>query len=513
MDDAELPRRDRRWNQLIPLVLILALGWLLRLNGLDTESIWLDEATSILLGKAELPTLVRMAAEDIHPPLYYILLHIWLRLGGDSAFAVRALSATVGLLSIAIIFCLGRALLSQTAGLISALLLAISPLHIWYSQETRMYALVTLLSLAASYWFWRALTEDRPRLWLAYALCMAAALYTHYHALFIWLFHGIFALLWWISSRLSEKGGRFTRRASLGRHTRWIWCWLAAQVGVATLFAPWVPVLLGQVARGGGSWVEKTVGSPGPRALAETWIDYSIGNAWQWYPSWLRRLGYILFALTLLLAAIAFCRRWLGADGFWRAIPYLYAGMYTALPLSVVWTVSQAKPMYVQRYLLPFLPGYLLLLAGGVSELRRAWRAILPLGLAATCLVGVGLDAYYPQKNDWRGLAQYVVQNAEAKDVAVFVPAWNYKPFDYYAKGRVALYSGLPVPIPQEAEIARLLKPILGEYERLWLIWAPQHYADRAGAVRGYLDKRYPSFLFADFGFASVYLYQLTAQQ
>ena len=390
------------------LLAALALGFGLRLYGLARESLWLDEATSILLAQSDIPTLIRATAQDIHPPVYYLFLHFWVKLG-VSEFAVRALSVCLGTLSIAVIFALGRSLFDEWVGVGSALLLAVSPLHVWYSQETRMYVLVTLWTLAGSFWLWRALQAGGKRRWLAYVLCMALGLYTHYHTVFILLFQNAFVALVWIGRR--------------DRHLLRVW--VMAQAGILLLFLPWLPVLLNQIAQGGGGWVEKAIGNPAPRALIETWIDFSLGTVRQWYPLWLRRAGYILLALALLMPLWQMWRR---RGRYENGHAWLYLWLYWALSLGAAWLVSQVKPMYAGRYLLPFLPPYLVLLAAGATRRqthgndssrsltakrpKSLLRVVFILALSALCLVGVALTVYYPQKDDWRGTVQYVLQAA-----------------------------------------------------------------------------------------------------
>ena len=80
---------------------------------------------------------------DQHPPLYYILLHFWMKLG-DNAVTARSLSALTGALTIPAIYWLGRRLAGRDVGLLAALLLALSPFHVRFAQETRMYTLLTL---------------------------------------------------------------------------------------------------------------------------------------------------------------------------------------------------------------------------------------------------------------------------------------------------------------------------------------------------------------------------------
>ena len=484
----------KRWFWLLAILLA---GAFLRLDGLASESIWLDEATSILLAKLSIPELVRTTAEDIHPPFYYVLLHGWGVLGA-SEFAARSLSAAAGILTIAIIYRLGGCLFDEATGRIAALLLAVSPLHIWYSQETRMYALVTLLALAGSFWVWRAMRTASRRAWIAYALCMALALYTHYHAIFVLLSQNAFLFAWWLHS---------------GRPRDLLRQWLAAEVAIGLIFLPWVPTVLSQISGGGGTWVAQAIGRPAPRALLGTLIDYGIGTAWAWYPVWLRRIGYVLFAAVAGSAGIDALRGWRGEVANPKSEGYLFCLSYLGLSLGAVWVVSQAMPMYARRYLLPFLPPYLLLLAAGVRAIPwPRWWVGGAGALVGLSLVGTLLAASQPQKDDWRDLARYVLARQGPGDVVAFEPRWNYKPFDYYAQGALALDVSLPVPIPAGADLEGILRPVLSDHDRLSLVWMPGHYADPDGLVQAYLDGRYPRLDRVEFeGVGVTSLYDLRA--
>jgi hypothetical protein len=170
--------------------------------------------------------------------------------------------------------------------------------------------------------------------------------------------------------------------------------------------------------------------------------------------------------------------------------------------------------MYARRYLLLFLPPYLLFLAGGLVLMPWQWvRRTLLVALAALYLTGVGLTTYYPQKDNWRGLVRYVKQASCPGDIVVFDPLWNYKPFNYYAQDRIEAYIELPVPIPAKAEVDQLLAPALQDHERVWLIWRPGHYADPQGRLASYLNAHFPQELKAEFpGIGQVALYNLEAE-
>ena len=131
------------------LILLLALG--LRLYRLDGQSLWYDEGTSVVLAGRDVAAIVQGAAADIHPPLYYVLLHFWARLFGSSEVAVRLLSAIAGLGVVGAVYLLGRRLFDQQVALVAALLAALSPFLVYYSQEARMYILAALLGAVSTY--------------------------------------------------------------------------------------------------------------------------------------------------------------------------------------------------------------------------------------------------------------------------------------------------------------------------------------------------------------------------
>ena len=458
------------------LALAVLGGGVLRFVGLARESIWLDEATSIIIARMDLASLVAWAAGDIHPPLYYLILHFWLLLG-DSEFVVRSLSAVLGVVTIAVAYALGEELFGPRAGLLSALLLALSPLHIWYSQEARMYALVTTLNLLASFCLLLALRRRQTHYWLGYVLCSVLALYTHYFALFGLLFQNLFALYWLVNKRSS------------------LWSkWLLAQLAVVLLFLPWLPILYHQVTTGGGGWVERSIGRPTLYALVDTWLYFSIGLDSQLYPGWLRRVAYLLYGICTLAAVLSMFRlgrHETGAHSESNLEGEVFCLALAGFPILSVWLVSQIKPMYSVRYLLLFLPYYCILVAKGIDSLR--WKSVsgaLVLFLACTLLLGNWNTWCTEQNPDWRGVTSHVLDRAQPGDVVLFSPRWNEKPFDYYSRGRLDINMDLPIPVTVDAA-QQVLDSIRQRYRRVWLVWQRGHYSDPDGVVRQILDSQY----------------------
>src|SRR5512147_356101 len=145
----------------ILFVLILVLAVFLRFYLLDGQSFWNDEGNSARIAERSLQLITEGAAGDIHPPLYYYLLHFWRGVFGSSEFALRSLSAILGVLLVGLTFLIGRKAFSAGVGLLAALVVAINPFQIYYSQEARMYMLLAVIGAAATFFLLRLLAGWR----------------------------------------------------------------------------------------------------------------------------------------------------------------------------------------------------------------------------------------------------------------------------------------------------------------------------------------------------------------
>jgi uncharacterized membrane protein len=139
---------------------ILLLAAALRFPGLDDQSLWSDEIYSVESARWPLPVL--LSVQDGHPPLYGLILKALDRIV-PSDLNGRIVSAVAGIAAVGAILALGCTIADRRTGVLAALLLAIAPLHVWYSREGRMYALVALCSVTASWCFVRALRGGSVR--------------------------------------------------------------------------------------------------------------------------------------------------------------------------------------------------------------------------------------------------------------------------------------------------------------------------------------------------------------
>lgn len=445
---------------------LLALA--VRMWRIGAESLWLDEATSLFLARKSVPEVIAWTAKDIHPPLYYLLLHFW-RVFGESETALRSLSAVAGALSVAVLHDLGARLFDRRTGLVAGALLALAPIHVWYSQQARMYTWLGFWALLSCLCLVAYLDSRKARFAFGYVLASAAALYTHYYTVFVFLAQGVYVLYeaW---------------RARCWRH---LGEWAVGVLASVALFAPWIPTMWFQVTSGGGGWVARG-GTPGLRALADTLVGFSVGNVRLLYPVWLRWLAYGLLAGLSLWAVWTAIR---ARDAYRRGA--LFAATYLVVPVGAAWLISQVKPLYSERYLLAFLPGYLLLAAEGVGALPRAWvRRGAAVVLVVVLAFGLWQMAGALQTEDWRSAAAYVSERAAEGDVAVFYPGWNGKPFAYYATTDLPAWTWFKVPLPPD-EVESSVRPGVEGHRRAWLVWSVGHYGDPSGLVKRYMDEHY----------------------
>jgi len=368
------------------LLAITALGGFLRIYQIGSKGLWLDEAFSVWMGwqpvKEMLGWLIRI---DQHPPLYYLMLHFWMRLGDDPA-TVRALSALCGTLTIPVLYLLGRRLADAKVGLLAALLLAISPFHVRLAQEARMYTLLALNASLALYALTRLLdivSDPRPGkretsnlkqktlTWLGYIVFTAATLWTHNTAIFFPLAANLFVLGLLLTRKNSlvpgfKLGKRETLNLKLGTQLR---NWLLAQLAVFLLWSPWLPAFVIQSAT---VYREFWLPAPNLETVAGV-VGTFVSDLLPLPPVGILAVGVPFVGLTL--AGLAYFRR--------RPAHMAFLLILFVTPLLGEWLVSLRRPIFYDRTLIwASIPLYLLL-AAGMRRLRR-WSRVLAIVLVLT---------------------------------------------------------------------------------------------------------------------------------
>jgi mannosyltransferase len=387
-----------RW--LWPALLTLALG----IYGSWRPALWPDELVSWDAARRSVGELFDLLGHvDAVTGAYYLLMHYWMALFGDSLAVLRLPSALAMAGAAAFVVLTGERLFGRRAGLVAGILFALVPSVSRYAQEMRGYAFAVLAVSAATWLLLRALERPRPLRWAAYGCSVTFAGYFHMISLVFLAAHGIVVLgRWWQQRRHPVLAGFV----------------LSAVAGLL----PVVPlVVLGQ----------RQVGRQLNWLTAPT-FQYAVEYFWH--------LLFGSIAVSLLMLALATLPlAWPAGRRFAAEI-----GLMAALPIVLLWLISQGSTAYfLDRYLLFTLPAWAVLAGAGLTALRP--RLLAPLGLVLVLLAGA---------NDQRDIRrEFARTNWDAKSAAAVI-ADGYRPGD----GIVAL-RGSPVAYLQVDTALRYYLP------------------------------------------------------
>jgi mannosyltransferase len=388
--------RTRRITQLLAGLVLLAAA--LRFATLGVQSLDSDEGFTAEIARKSLGgALSQVPHTESSPPLYYLLVWVWAKLFGTSAWGLRSFSALAGTLAVPVTYAIGAELRSRRVGLIAAAFVAVSPLLVWYSQEARAYMPFMLLSALAFLYF------ARGRVWL-WALASAAALATHYFAAAVVVPMAV-ALLWRRTPRARPAVGA------------------VALVGLALL-----PLALYQSDHVSRPWAEALSATDGLLATSQSFL---VGLTWTWL---IHRPGVIVLGLLALLMA-------------WRARRVREARLPAAIA-AVALLVPLASSLVGPKYFTPgnelcVWPLLAVVLAMGATRALAAAACVLMLAITLAGPLDPGL-----QREDWRNLVGTL---APAPRGIVVLNGFEDTPIvRYYLKRQTA-----PDPVPEIAVIGR----------------------------------------------------------
>ena len=322
-------KQRRRYITIAAALIILAFG--LRVWGLTATSLWYDE-TFVLYHAQQgvLDGTAGLLREDNALPLHGLLLAMWITVAGSGEFATRYLSVLLGTVAAALMLRLGGAVQGRRyGGWGAALAFATLPIHVYYAQEVRMYALVVPLAAAFAWTGWRVVERGRGS--MAYVILGVAMMTAHLYAGLLWA-----ALFVWGSgkARIMNHESRIMGRASHITHR----VWWRANVGLGLIA---LPVAAWAVWR---AQTDATAVSAIP-AEALRWIPMLFGvgqyltSPWAWL--------FVVIAALALVAAVV---------GLWRAhrvdgVVWLLVTLI--LPVALLLAATFVKAKWSERYLLP----------------------------------------------------------------------------------------------------------------------------------------------------------------
>jgi mannosyltransferase len=520
-------------NRLILLALIV-LGAALRLWGLGAQGFWRDEAQGLFIALKGFPGgILHALSFDGHPPLYYLIMHIWMAIFGRGEFAIQFFSALCGTAAIPLVYLLGRRLYGAPSGLLAALVAMLLPLQVLESRTARMYALVSLLATVVLYLAYEAQSRGGWGRHVALALASLALTYSHNWGLLLvvainawWAVLVVLRLVGWgdwgadegaangVWGRLSSlpvlvgKGRDAQTRASLPQIVRACLPWIATMAGYALCYLPWLPTLQAQRSAlvVAATWTD--VGSRAGnlmRLMNElTGLALPDGRTFVW--AILLIVGILGVRLSRKEAGISL-----------RLDPAtLLVGCGLALPLVLGLIVTPKSIGIIPAYVtLVAFPALCLGLGRGALNLRYRWAVGLAIAVMLV-LWAPGLRAVETDvTGDLREVAAYVQANAAPDDVIIVAPDYIATTFNFYYRGPQP-----QVAFPQQpgrgeeiiwaeyntrwARAAERIAPTVQYVEqtlpaggRVWLVGPVESYKgnpmfEQIRALKAQLDARFP---------------------
>lgn len=382
------------WRGWLPVVLVTLGAGALRLYHLTYLSLWLDEGGTIQMSRlAWLRVLGLQGAYDTHPPLYYAVVKLFSAVVPEVA-AARVLSFVTGTLTVPVLYALARVLVNRRAALAAATVLALAPLHIWFSQEGRMYAPVLLVVTLSYYALARHVVTLDSRWATAYGWLTLIALYADYSAAYA-IAPQVLVIAWFVWARERQAALLVTRG-----------------IGAALAFAPWIPTMLQSFAT--LSYDRSSYHGATPRRVLMSLLGLTgLGGNGSYYVSRAMDTWQRWPALHVPLAVLCVALFAGGLLALWRhgaRSLLLVAGLTLGTVTSAI-LVSLVSPGFAERVIMAALLGWALGL-GALAFGERLPRAIRVLGQAGLVVVllasGVTLSSLYrgAVKQDYRGVVR-----------------------------------------------------------------------------------------------------------
>jgi uncharacterized membrane protein len=435
------------------------------------------------------------------PPLYFIFMRYWLYLVGSSEFILRLFSVCFGIFSVYAIYKLGKIVVNEQVGLISAFLLAISPLHIYQSQMVKNYTLSVFLALMAFYFFIKLLRKNDLVSWIGWVVTIILSIYIHYFAFFIILTSTIYIFCYY------KKYKHLLRR----------WFLSLGIIGLSYIF--WIPVLFNSLRNVYPFDMNKPLFL---RLIELPKIFYTFSVGFTTFDTtsyvtvgkdiishlWIILPVIFIFSLLIALALLEF-----------RKSPQIIAwlSLFLFFPIFIMFIINfyLNNRLFQPRYFLIFSGPYYILTAMGIMKLKKNIYRILLVSMIAL-LCGYSLYNYYFVKQyertaDWRTAAKYIMLFGKPNDLILMpLPTMAGDPLDYYKTGlkKVTLYHFVNL---RENNNERLFNEIMRKsvkgHNRVWLCRFASHLWDPKDRTANWLKEYYSDYQVFQFFRISFYLF------
>lgn len=409
------PASQTDWLDGLFLASVIGIGLVFRFKHLILKPFWFDECFSVELSRLQWGSFLRVIWwREANMSLYYALLRIWLHLG-QSEFFIRSLSVLFAAATIPAIYWLARQLYSRKVALLASVLFTVNAYNVRYSQEARSYTLFVLLATLSSGFFIVWLRNPSHRSRAAYILISVLAVYAHFYALL--LIAGQWIVLRFFGVPHPEN------LESTQSATAREFPWKAIGLGVLPVVA-----FIGTTGAGPIHWLHR----PSLYDLFAFWQDFSGAANWM-LPA--------IFALACIATAATEGKGLIRRSQTWEIWRIQFLLVWLLFPIILTVALSFLHPVFLPRFLIFCQPALMILVASGITRLRRAWLIAPVLGLILLLAVQGIFFVYghdYDDQRDGSGAAvNFVLDHSQPGDAILFHIAEARVPYEFFRSFRV----------------------------------------------------------------------------
>lgn len=400
---------------LIVTVLVGCLAGIILISkfSLIHQSLRLDEAQNLWQSSHTIPGLLKVVAQDVHVPLYHLLQHFWQMYFGHGVVTVRILSLIFFLISVPMMYLLARQILNVGWALFATVLFSSSPFMNWYGNEARMYSLLALMAILSQYFFIRILKGKKG--WLGYGITALIGAYTHYFFAFNLATEGLFYIFY----RKKFARGSFKKLVAIA-------------ILVTLELAPWL-------------WYFHSLGSASntrPSLPRPSSVDFFNVYAQFLFGFQTNKINTILVSAWPLIVLAGFFAVKRGQQ-ISKEVSFMLTMAF--VPIIVAFGLSFImSPFFLSRYMISSLPPLIIVIVWLVSHYARKFYLVLSAAIIAIIIV----TSYFqissintPVKENYRGVASLIAQQASPEDAVVLSAPFTVYPFEYYYQGSSTIYT------------------------------------------------------------------------
>lgn len=469
------------------ILILLLVALILRLINLN-QSLWLDEAiVTVAVSKYSFWDFVtKYSMGDFHPPGYFAILWIWIKAFGATEISVRLPSVIFGVITVYLTYLIAQKVISIKMPLISGLFMTLSPLHIFYSQEARMYSLAALSATLSTFLLLK-IEDKSKKMFIFYVFSVILVLYSDYVTYFILPVHFMWIL--YFKKKLMYK-------------------FLLAIFLAFIFYLPWLLLLPLQLETGYktsnivSGWAN-VVGSSGVKETLLLPVKMLIGRI-----SFDNKLMYISsVTLVGLIAILGFFK------SIYKTTPELrLIFFWLIIPPLIGWLVSLFLPIFSYFRFIYILPAFYILLTYGFCSYSKRTSRILILFFTIAEVTFLSTYLFNPKfhREDWRQAVSYVEENADKQIIVLHKNNVITYPYLYYQKNPQLASSALVnYPAKNDSDLVPLNK-ILENIEKIYLfdylkdITDPQDLVEKQIGLQGFSKKGQLNFR----GVGFIFLYQ-----